>query len=421
LTAAADEIRTWTDDQGRKMQAQFVREVDGDATFLKDGKLVVLPLDKLSDEDQKFIRDAELNKKVEETAPPAGAPRPVDNSTQPFEAPAVTDSKSSLTKQKTVAEERTWRDVRGKPQGGKFVRIHQGSVVISSGSRAIRIPFHNLSRPDQEYLRDLLASRGELAQLPPGVPREKPTDSPANQQVAEVRATEDPSAEAEEPPVASTPRSGGSAKASQPPNDRIASRTLPKPEPARPSELVRAATNLPNGPQHVNHARENSQRMRGWLNPSRQQLTDGEKVKSTLSVAALLIGLPIGLVVGSCISAFVLRAAAYFVLGDHVGFGSAFTTSLVANLINGVLGFGAGFIYGAVNGSAEGSQVLSLVILPVTFLIQSGVISSNLDTDYGAACLVSLAMYAIWFVIGIIIVGAIFVFFAPMAAAGFVG
>src|SRR5262245_40957158 len=100
LALAADEVRTWTDTQGRKMQAQFVREVDGDVTFLKEGKLVTLPLDKLSEEDQKFIRDAELNKKVEETAPPAGAPRPVDTSPLPLDSPSASEAKSSLTKQK---------------------------------------------------------------------------------------------------------------------------------------------------------------------------------------------------------------------------------------------------------------------------------------------------------------------------------
>ena len=49
LAFAADEVRTWTDSQGRKMQAQFVREVDGDVTFLKEGKLITLPLEKLSE------------------------------------------------------------------------------------------------------------------------------------------------------------------------------------------------------------------------------------------------------------------------------------------------------------------------------------------------------------------------------------
>ena len=69
---AAEEARTWTNKDGRTMQAEFLREVDGDVTFLmKGGKLFTLPLDQLSDEDQKFIRNAEANKKVEEKAPPA--------------------------------------------------------------------------------------------------------------------------------------------------------------------------------------------------------------------------------------------------------------------------------------------------------------------------------------------------------------
>jgi hypothetical protein len=161
--------------------------------------------------------------------------------------------------------------------------------------------------------------------------------------------------------------------------------------------------------------------MRGWLNPLRQQPGDGQQAKPTLNIGAFLIGFPIGLVISSFIFAFLLRAAAYFVLGDHVNFGTAFMTIMVGNLINCVLIVSASFMYGAVNGSAEGSQVLSLTMLPIAFLIQSGVISSNLDTDYGTACLVSLAMYAIWFVIGIILGGAIYVFFAPVAAGGFVG
>jgi hypothetical protein len=181
------------------MQAQFVREVDGDVTFLKDGKLVTMPLDKLSDEDQKFIRDAELNKKVEETTPPAGAPRTVDNSSLPTDSAPITDSKSSLTKQKTVAEERTWRDLRGKPQVGKFVRIHQGFVVISSGSRAIRMPFNNLSRPDREYIRELLAARGESGQLPPDRRDDPAPAGPEHAPAEAAPSTEPPS---EQGPVA---------------------------------------------------------------------------------------------------------------------------------------------------------------------------------------------------------------------------
>src|SRR3954463_2686415 len=75
IAAADDAVRTWTTADGTTMQAQFVREVDGDVTFLKDGKLIVVPLDRLSERDQKAIRDLETNKKADPTTPPAGAPR----------------------------------------------------------------------------------------------------------------------------------------------------------------------------------------------------------------------------------------------------------------------------------------------------------------------------------------------------------
>src|SRR5262249_19583799 len=152
----------WTDASGRKMQAQFVREVDGDVTFIKDGKLIIFPFDQLSDEDQKFIRDAETNKKVEESTPPAGAPRMgagTDGSPEPFDSASTDNAKSSLVKQRVVVEERTWRDLRGKQTIGKFVRMHQSHVVLLSGARALSVPFYNLSRADREYVRELLAAR----------------------------------------------------------------------------------------------------------------------------------------------------------------------------------------------------------------------------------------------------------------------
>ena len=75
IAGADDAVRTWTTTDGTTMQAQFVREVDGDVTFLKDGKLVIVPLDRLSERDQKAIRDLETNKKVDPTIPPAGTAR----------------------------------------------------------------------------------------------------------------------------------------------------------------------------------------------------------------------------------------------------------------------------------------------------------------------------------------------------------
>src|SRR5438034_6288548 len=74
LAAAADEVRTWTKAQGEKFQAQFLREVDGEVVFLKDGKPFPVPFDELSEKDQKLVQELEKGKKVEETPVPLGAP-----------------------------------------------------------------------------------------------------------------------------------------------------------------------------------------------------------------------------------------------------------------------------------------------------------------------------------------------------------
>jgi len=417
-TNRAGEVRTWTNKEGRTMQAEFLREVDGDVTFVREGKLLTLSLDQLSDEDQKFIRNAEANKKVEDPPPPAGAPRPADDSPHPFDSPTTSDSKSSLTKSKVAIEERTWRDLRGKPQTGKFVRMHQGFVVISSGSRAIRVPYYTLSQPDREYLRELLTARGELAQLPPEMPIEPPADIAPNEHGGAPQTPQAPAPEPTSEPTSSE-RTAQPPTTSEPPEKRIASRPALRPVPARTSELGPLAENRPTGQEHISHMRSINQRFRSW-NLTRPQPDENGVTRPNIGIVPLLIGFPIVLLIGSFIGAFVLRGGAYFVLREHVEFGTAFMTMLVANLINMIAGFLVGAGYGVATGSAEGSEVLSLLMLPVGFLIQSGIISNSLETDYGAACLVSLVMYVIWFLIIVVLVG-ILLCFAPLSASGFAG
>lgn len=170
LAAQADDrVRTWTDVQGRAMEAQFVREIDGDATFLKDGKLVTIPLDRLTEKDQKLIRELEAGKKVQQDEPPAGAlTRDNGAATDDGAATKTGNDKSrpSLANEKVVAENREWRDRNGKKTTGKFVRLHQGNVVLTRLGRVVSVRFDSLSREDQQYVRDFLAARGEDAGLP---------------------------------------------------------------------------------------------------------------------------------------------------------------------------------------------------------------------------------------------------------------
>ena len=313
-----------------------------------------------------------------------------------------------MTKQRIVAEDRTWHDVFGKPQVGKFVRMHQGNVVISSGSRAIRVPFYRLSQPDREYVRELLAARGELAQLPPAMPTE-PTDLAANQQAAEPQVTNDSAPESERPPIASAPR--------QPPGDRISGRTLPLPGRAGSSELARAASDLPVGPQHINHAREMSQRFRDSTNLEQPQVVDAAKPVHRLSlqepkqIVGFIIGLPIVAAVVSLLTAVVLRAAAYMVSGDHLPYGEAYGTMFLSYIANGAIGFVFALALQSMTEPADGTNPLSLLMLPIAFFVQSGIISTRHETEFGPACLISLAVWLIWFAILFVVVLGVFLAF----------
>src|SRR5206468_1859241 len=159
---------------GRTMEAQFVREIDGDATFLKDGKLITIPLDRLTEKDQKLIRDIEAGKKIQPDQPPAGATSR-DNGVPPDDSPAENGgdrSRPNLTNQKVVADNRDWRDTNGWQVTAKFVRYHEGNVILNRLGRVVSMPFDSLSPDDQRYVRKLLTAKGEAAQLPPPTPAE---------------------------------------------------------------------------------------------------------------------------------------------------------------------------------------------------------------------------------------------------------
>jgi len=192
------------------MQAQFVREVDGDATFLKDGKLVTIPLDRLSEKDQKLIRELESGKKVQQDEPPAGALSRDNGTTTDDSAATKTEgakTRPSLANEKVVAESREWRDNSGKKTTGKFVRMHQGNVVLTRLGRVVSVSFESLSREDQQYVRDFLAARGDEVGLP-DIAADNP--APAQPEAFAAVPLPEPFARppAAAPPPAIAPRAG---------------------------------------------------------------------------------------------------------------------------------------------------------------------------------------------------------------------
>jgi hypothetical protein len=186
--AAAAKERTWTSTDGRTMRAEFVRELDGEATFLIAGKLMTIPLDRLSERDQQIVRDLAAGKEVPDETPAAAAPAADDPFTAPpareadapapapaADRPPVAEARPpSLTKRPITPTSRVWTDNLGRKTTGKFVRVFNGSVVLSRAGGPISIPFFDLVEADQQYVKNVLASRNEDALIPerPAVPAE---------------------------------------------------------------------------------------------------------------------------------------------------------------------------------------------------------------------------------------------------------
>ncbi|HUE71948.1 MAG TPA: hypothetical protein VMP01_13765 [Pirellulaceae bacterium] len=172
---AAAKERTWTSADGRTMKAEFVREVDGVVTFLREGKLLTIPLDKLSEKDQQIVRDLTLGKPVpDEDSPTSSTPVP--------SAPAASDSPAGETEDlpaaaKITIEVRTWTDSRGIKTFAKFVRINGANVVLNRNGKILTVSFHSLSEDDQQYVRDLLTQQGKAELIPDALAGGSPSPS----------------------------------------------------------------------------------------------------------------------------------------------------------------------------------------------------------------------------------------------------
>ena len=74
---------------------------------------------------------------------------------------------SSLSPFAMNAHGRTWTDSQGNKTNAKFVRIHEGMVVLLRGNTPLRLPFESFSEEDQQYLREMMEAEGKGNLLPP--------------------------------------------------------------------------------------------------------------------------------------------------------------------------------------------------------------------------------------------------------------
>ena len=136
--------RTWTDSNGKTMDASFVRLV-GDKVTLRNGNRVTqVPLSTLSQADQDYVAEKTGKKK--------------DNEAKQ-ENPASGSATSGITGNDSAnaaspGEERTWTDSKGRKIQARFVEFdapNQKVKMIKDG-KEVSVPINNLSHEDRVYV-----------------------------------------------------------------------------------------------------------------------------------------------------------------------------------------------------------------------------------------------------------------------------
>jgi DNA-directed RNA polymerase subunit RPC12/RpoP len=142
--------------------------VDGVVTFLKEGKLFTITLDKLSAKDQQIVRDLTMGKPPpDEDAPPVAAAPTTSTSPAASGTPSAAAKIDDADKPARIAiEVRTWTDERGNKTNAKFVRINGSDVVLNRSGKILTVSYHTLSEEDQQYIRDVLTQDGKQELIP---------------------------------------------------------------------------------------------------------------------------------------------------------------------------------------------------------------------------------------------------------------
>lgn len=169
--AGSAHARTWTNHQGRKIEAEFVR-LDGQNVVLQmNGKEVSVALVQLSDADKQFVfqQIAGASTSTPSAGSESAANEPLSSSSG--DGDDDDDGPSSRGTREDdpstgALRVRTWTDVQGNKIRAKFVRIHEGNVVLKQGLKTVPCPIEKLSDDDQNYLRTLLEARGEGDLMP---------------------------------------------------------------------------------------------------------------------------------------------------------------------------------------------------------------------------------------------------------------
>jgi len=184
--------RDWTDAQGNRFEAIFLRFEGENAVLLRSGEVITLPLRELSKADLRYLRrDLELAG-LGHLVPPVGSTAPDDETAHHDPAPTRRPSPPARPAQdadsapdasdnrRVLADQplRAWTDAQGRKINAKLLEIRDDGVVLMMNGEKFTVPFSRLSRSDQRYVERLERESASADRVAEATEGEAPTGFP---------------------------------------------------------------------------------------------------------------------------------------------------------------------------------------------------------------------------------------------------
>lgn len=168
LFFAADSTfaRTWTSQDGRTIEAEFVRIHEEKVVLNWNGKVIQVPISSLSESDQQIAKDlASQGGAGQAGAKNGGGTSSQANSTFTGERAGRTNPfASEADGPRGILRE--WTDIQGRKIVAKFAGAEGESIVLDRDGKLSKVPFQRLSTIDQHYVYKSLNDMGMANNLP---------------------------------------------------------------------------------------------------------------------------------------------------------------------------------------------------------------------------------------------------------------
>ncbi|MCC9608848.1 hypothetical protein LOC68_08210 [Blastopirellula sp. JC732] len=170
------QARIWVDAEGRSVDAEFIK-IEGNTVHLRrndTGAEIEVLFAKFSEADKRrlaVLRDqAEgTNSAADDAEMPADYASSVGSDTAGDKASESKSDVSEADARRELSRSRKWTDEDGNQIQAKFVRIHDGNVILLQGNKGHNVDFYKLCDADQDYLRTQLTALGQEDDVPPVV------------------------------------------------------------------------------------------------------------------------------------------------------------------------------------------------------------------------------------------------------------